>query len=243
MKNRNWMCEHYKFETLILSGVCIGIFTVLIALGIWQLQRSVEKEESLDLLKSRLAQAPLRLNGEFQALDDLLYRRVTVRGVYDFGHQFVLDNQVFEGRVGAFVLTPLKIEGAQQAVLINRGWVPVVDREIVESDLAILKPRVSLAGIVNRFPGVGFKLEGGEIPRGGWPGWLQWIDPETLSSVLGYPVLPFQVLLDPDFHPGFVREWKINFPVSPVKHLAYAVQWFALAGLLVGMVLWRWKKA
>ena len=205
------------------------IFIVLIALGFWQLDRADEKKALIELLEFRQQQAPIRLGGDSRDLDNLRYRRVLVSGIYDSKHQFLLDNQVVDGKIGVFVLTPLKIEGSQHSVLVNRGWVPMTNRRIVESDLDIQQVGVRVEGLVNHFPGVGYKLKGAEIPADGWPGLIQRVDSEVLSGVLGYPLLPFQILLDPDLQSGFVRDWKISYPVSPEKHIAYGVpQYFPL---------------
>jgi cytochrome oxidase assembly protein ShyY1 len=41
------------------------------------------------------------------------------------------------------------------------------------------------------------------------------------------------VLLDPGEPDGYLRQWQPpGFP--PVRHIAYAVQWFSLAAALVG---------
>lgn len=234
-----YLVSRRAFKTIVAWGGCLLAFSVLIALGFWQMKRADEKQGLIQLLEARQRQAPLRLDGETRDLENLLFYRVLVSGSYDFRHQFLLDNQVVDGRIGAFVLTPLKINGSQQAVLINRGWVPMANRRVVDSDLNIPKPGVTVEGLINHFPGIGYKLEGAEAPSGGWPGLIQVVDPETLSRALGYPLLPFQILLNPDFQPGFVRKWTMSYPVSPEKHLAYAIQWFALAAILVVMSVWK----
>ncbi|MGH8547015.1 MAG: SURF1 family protein [Methylococcales bacterium] len=235
------MClvSRHQFTTIVPWGGCLLACSVLIALGFWQLQRADHKKGLIELLESRRQEAPLRLAGETRDFENLLFHRVLVSGHYDVRHQFLLDNQVVDGRIGAFVLSPLKIDGSQQAVLINRGWVPMANRRVVDSDLNIPKPGVIVEGLVNHFPGVGYQLEGAEVPGGGWPGLIQVVDPETLSRILGYPVLPFQVLLNPDVQPGFVRKWKITYPVSPEKHRAYAIQWFLLAAILIATAVWN----
>lgn len=221
-----------NIKTIMTWGACVLVFVVLIVLGFWQLERADEKKALIELLEFRQQQAPIMLDGS-QGLGKLRYRRVQVSGVYDSSHQFLLDNQVVDGKIGVFVLTPLKIQGSRHSVLVNRGWVPMTDRRIVTSDLNIQPVGVEVEGLVNHFPGVGFKLNGAEIPADGWPGLIQLVDSEVLSGVLGYPLLPFQILLDPDFQSGFIRDWKISYPVSPEKHIAYAVQWFALAATFI----------
>ena len=216
----------------------LSVAAILIALGFWQLERAEEKRRLTQLLESRRRQQPIRLNGESGDRENLRYHRVFVSGLYDFEHQFLLDNQVVNGQVGAFVLTPLKIDGSQHAVLVNRGWVPMINRRIINNDLDIPQPWVRITGVVNHFPGVGWKLYGAEVPSEGWPGLIQLVDAEYLSRVLGYPLLPFQVLLDPDLQPGFSRKWNLTIAIGPEKHRAYAVQWFALAAVFIGMLFW-----
>ncbi len=228
-----------NFKTLVAGGICLLGLAGLIALGFWQLDRADQKKALIELLEVRHHQTPVRLNHSRQGLENLLYRRVFVSGVYDFRHQFLLDNQVIDGQIGAYVLTPLKIDGAPQSVLINRGWVPMNGRRNIVGDLEILESHVTVNGMVKNFPGVGLKLQDAAIPSGGWPGWIQWVDPQTLAGVLGYPLLPYQILLNADDESGFLRKWQITYPVSPEKHLAYAVQWFALAAALVILLAWR----
>jgi surfeit locus 1 family protein len=232
-----------KSEAILVWGAGLLLCAVLVGLGFWQLMRADEKKTLIELLEIRRQQAPIRLDGSAADLETLLYRRVQVSGVYDFAHQFLLDNQVVQGQTGAYVLTPLRLAGSPRAVLVNRGWMPMVNRRIAESDLNIPEPEVYIEGIVNRFPGVGFRFDGAEVPSHGWPGLIQLVDPGYLSSILGYPLSSFQILLNPNIQPGFYREWKITYPVSPEKHLAYAVQWFALSAVPAAMLVLRRRRS
>ena len=65
---------------------------------------------------------PTTLQGDLTAAD-WQYKKVTVSGEYLPQYQFLLDNQVEDNRVGFHVITPLKISGTAQHVLVNRGWV------------------------------------------------------------------------------------------------------------------------
>jgi len=98
-----------------------------------------------------------------------------------------------------------------------------------------------LRGRINRFPGVGIKLAGAEIPTEGWPSVLQVVDSQILAKKLGYSVFPFQIELDKGLPDGFNREWQTTTIMSPEQHTAYAIQWFALAFtltiLFIGTVL------
>jgi surfeit locus 1 family protein len=70
----------------------------------------------------------------------------------------------------------------------------------------------------------------------GWPALVRWVDIKAIAKQTKLDLLPFMLLLDPKSQYGYVREWKfINMP--PAKHIAYAVQWFAMALALVVIYL------
>jgi len=142
---------------------------------------------------------------------------------------------------GFYVLTPLVIAGKGIAVLVNRGWVPLgASREILP-DVTLNEAPVSISGIIDAFPGVGYRIEGAEIPTDTWPAVIQLVDIETLSKTLGYPLLPYQVLLKNDQSEGYLRAWESRFTetITPEKHVGYAVQWFSLGFVLAVIFLWN----
>jgi surfeit locus 1 family protein len=198
---------------------------------IGQLHRAEEKE-ALIALRQRQAKTPALALSELPAPpDELRYRNVTARGVYDAGHQFLLDNQVHAGQVGYFVLTPLRLAGSDHAVLVNRGWVPAPPERTVLPPVTVREASVDVRGTVDHFPSTGLRLSGAEVPAPGWPAVVQLIDAPTLSTLLGYPLLPYQVLLEVSQAEGYVRDWK-PANVDPGKNRGYALQWFAFAATL-----------
>src|SRR5690606_32248734 len=52
------------------------------------------------------------------------YRPVRLRGRWLPQHNVFLDNRQMDGRVGFFLVTPLRLSGSERAVLVQRGWVP-----------------------------------------------------------------------------------------------------------------------
>ncbi len=220
----------YKIN-LIPGLFFLLVLTFLILLGFWQLGRADEK-------RSFLAQQKLSSNKEEvellsllpDGLESLRYRKVKIAGHYDQDHQFLIDNQIVNGRAGYFVMTPLVLAGMNKAVLVNRGWVPLnKDRHILPDITIKSEAKMTLTGRINNFPVVGMKLAGAEIPTENWPSVVQLVDINILSTKIGIPLFPFQVELDPALSEGFLRDWKTNSIISPEKHVAYAVQWFGLA--------------
>ncbi len=212
-----------------ISVVFLLVATLFVNLGFWQLHRAAEKRGLMDLREDRGRDEPVRLDGSVADLETLRYRRVAVAGEYDAAHQFLLDNRHHGQQPGYEVLTPLRIAGTGMAVLVNRGWVPLgADRSHLP-DLSLAVPvGVRLTGVVEHFPGVGFKLRGAEVPGPGWPSVVQLAEPERLAERLGYKVLPYQVLLDETAGEGYVRAWR-ETRLTPEKNLGYALQWFLFA--------------
>jgi len=226
----------YSFKPgLTASLIVIMVLPLFISLGVWQLHRADEKKGLIELQQQRMQDQPLTLGAEAPSLEDIRYRRVTVSGEYDVDHQFLLDNQVHQQRPGYHVLTPLRIAGTETAVLVNRGWIPMGASRAERPDLAIRQPRVQITGMIERFPGVGLRLEGAEIPAAGWPAVVQVVDPVRIGERLGYAVLPYQILTDDTVAEAYTRAWKETH-LDPGKNLGYALQWFLFA--LVALVLY-----
>lgn len=53
-------------------------------------------------------------------------------------------------------------------------------------------------------------------------------DSSDIAAALGGRVYQQILLLDPDAADGFRREWQPP-GLGPMRHVAYAIQWFALA--------------
>ena len=228
-----------KFEKgPTLAYLCL--LPLLLALGIWQLGRSEEKsvflkQQQLGSASAEIIELSARLENN---VDALRYKKVRATGHYDPAHQFLIDNQISAGKAGYFVLTPFILAGETKAVLVNRGWVPLNKDRSVLPDVQMMQAPTVVAGRINRFPSVGIKLAGAEIPTDGWPSVAQVVDSEVLAKKLAYPLFPFQLELDKDQPAGFKRDWQTSAVMLPEQHIAYAFQWFALAITLTLLFIW-----
>lgn len=224
------------------SLMFLAAFALFTNLGVWQLHRAGEKQALMEAREQRGRDAPVRLRGAEDGADEFRYRRVEVTGEYDAAHQFLLDNQVHDGQPGYQVLTPLRIAGSGMAVLVNRGWVPLGADRARKPEVGLTIREVHVDGVADHFPRVGFKLRGAEIPGPDWPSVVQVPEPERLAERLGYPVLPYQVLLDPAAPEGYVRVWH-EVPLDPGKNRGYALQWFLFATVAAVLYLRHGLKA
>lgn len=229
----------WRTITLRAWGFYVLILALLLNLGFWQLHRAEQKRVLLTKQAQMLAQPPLTLMAN--TLDDLAtlkYRTVQVTGQYDAAHQFLIDNQHLNGKVGYAILTPLRLAHSNKMVLINRGWLALNPQRSVLPNLPVSTAPITLQGRINSFPSVGMRLTGAEIPSNTWPAVVQVVDTEVLAKLLDTELFSFQVELDSALNDGLVRAWHSTFPMPPEKHVAYAIQWFGLA--LTFTVLFFW---
>lgn len=191
-------------------------------MGHWQLRRAAEQRA----LERQFAQGDGGARALSSALDRVpRYQRVEVQGRYDPDRQILLDNITLHGIAGYFVLTPLRrSDGA--LLLVNRGWVP---QGRTRGELPRLEvdagPR-SVTGRIDELPRAGIRLAATQ--QRGWPRVMNFPDSTEVAAALGGRVYPQVLLLDPVAPDGFRREWRPP-GLGPMRHVAYAIQWFALA--------------
>jgi surfeit locus 1 family protein len=200
-----------------------------VRLGVWQWHRGSERSAERDRFEQGTAQ--LVELGARAATAVPLYQRVSVRGRLDRAHQFLLDNRTFRGRAGYEVLTPLERTGAP-ALLIDRGWVPFTGTRSQLPEVGIAASGgVELTGRLALLPSSGL-ASGRAAPeaRAPWPKVTSYPDMEQLAAALAAPLEPRILLLDPQAPFGYLREWHAP-GLQPLRHYAYAIQWWAFAML------------
>lgn len=224
-----------RFSPTLTVGA-LALLALFLALGSWQLERAQEKRALIQGLRQQSAQPVRELPATLGDPRQWRYRKVRVAGRLDDGHQFLLDNQVSRGQVGLQVLTPLRMERGQQAVLIDRGWLPLGPDRRQTPDIRVTDQRVELTGTVYVPYKNPYHLGDLDAGQTDWPRVIQYLDFPAISQRLGYPLLPLTIRLDPAAPHGFRREWP-DIPFTPQRHLGYAIQWFALAAVLVVIYL------
>lgn len=214
----------------LLVCVLAGVFIVL---GLWQLDR-LEQRRTLNAIgEARLAAEPVALAELSTDLVSSEYRRVVVSGVFDTTEEVLIRSQVELGQAGFHVITPL-VTSDGQAVLVNRGWVPLA----MDDPPVPIEPQqgqVEIEGWVHLTqPRPPF----GPVDGAGRLEVLNRVDIERLSQqsshelaavyvvALGEGGTELPIAVDP---PDFGDEG---------PHLAYALQWFGFAAVgLVGFFL------
>lgn len=209
-----------------IAFVCL--LPLLLGLGFWQLDRAEQKQQLLMLQQQRQSEeiSLLKANSP-DSVDDLLYQAVKGKGNFDSSHHILQSNQINDGKVGYFVLTPFLIQNSNKAILVNRGWIP--SRVAKLPELNVPENEIEIRGGINRFARPGIVLAGVDKPTESWPVVVQVVNTDEIAKKLGYGLFSYQIELDKSAEFGFKRDWQHAQNMTPEKHIAYAVQWFLLA--------------
>ena len=227
--SRQW----WKTTLLVLLAV-----VVMVRLGIWQLDRLAQRKAFNARVEAQLFEPALELTNPNLALDlyNMEYRDAKVSGEYDHENQVVLRNQDWQGRLGVHLLTPLIIDGSEQAMMVDRGWVPYEDFTagnleqydqpgVVEVNGPIRRSQTKplIGGQEDQLPGPG------EPPLMAW----YWININSISDQLPYELLPVYLHSSPD--PTLDKlpyRSQQELELTEGSHLGYAFQWFTFAAIL-----------
>jgi surfeit locus 1 family protein len=234
-----WRADPRRRAAVVLVATLLGM-ALTARLGVWQLGRAAQKEARQSALDARghlpALEAPGLPRSEAEAQDEH-FRPVHLRGEWRHEATVFLDNRQMNGHSGFFVLTPLVL-GPQDAVLVQRGWVPrdLQDRTRLP---AVPTPSgaVDVRGQVAPAPARLFDFAAAAPASGAIRQNLALAD---FSREIGMPLRPWTVMqVDAGADPGdgLKRQWPR--PAADVhKHYGYAAQWFGLCALLAGLYVW-----
>ncbi|MBO9688713.1 MAG: SURF1 family protein [Mitsuaria chitosanitabida] len=250
---------------VLLIAAVAGI-AATVALGLWQLDRADQKKALQRAIDERALLSPIAGRdlppADLPPPGALEHRRAALTGQWDGAHTVYLDNRVMEGHPGFYVVTPLKLTGRHDAILVQRGWVPRnaarrEDLPPVSTPAGDVRIEGRLAASLSRAFELGREPGSGPIRQN--------VDLAALQAETGLRLLPLVLLQgDPDrvdgpsaaassaspavagpagasppndTSDGMRRHWPAP-TVDVHKHYGYAFQWFALAALILGLYVW-----
>lgn len=197
-----------------------------IAAGNWQARRAEEKRALGASLERALHSPPLEVPASPIEKESFVLKAVAARGEFVAERTVLLDNKLRHGRVGYEVVTPLRL-GNEMHVLVNRGWIARERR----SELRTPRGEVRIAGLaLEHLPRV-LKLKDpakGDVRQN--------LEISEFAAETGLKLHPIVIEEHAGPDDGLLREWP-RPDLGIEKHKAYALQWYALAGLAVVLVL------
>lgn len=226
------MTRQRPVALLIGAGV---VFLILMALGIWQIQRLAWKSDLIARVDARVAAAPVPAPGpsEWAGLTagNAEYRRVAVTGEYAPDSD-VLVQAVTERGAGFWVMTPLATDGGW-TVLVNRGFVAADRRD----DRPLPTGPQAVTGLLR------MSQPDGAFLRANDPGAGRWYsrDTQAIAASLGLPqVAPY--FIDADRAGEGQPIGGLTVIAFRNHHLSYALTWFAMAGGLVVLTVFALRR-
>jgi len=221
-------------ENKLLTSFSIFFVFVFVFLGIWQIERAANKEGLLQDFNSEQESPPTRLTSQSPN-----WSRVFVDGVFDSSRQILIDNQIHNGKVGYKIFTPFRFDD-NKIVLVDRGWIGQGQSRSDLPQLNILEKKSRIIATVTS-PEQGV-LAGSELLTNEWPRVSQSKAVDVIASAFNEPILDIVLVLDPGS--SQITEFiQIKpFAITPVKHYGYAMQWFTMSIVLLGMFLYALKR-
>lgn len=211
------------------------VFSALVKLGFWQSARAIEKEERLHNI-AQLSQTTAMSLSEIQKLPltNINDFPIKLKGEFEKGVLFLLDNQTNNGQLGYRVYQIFNANN--QSLLVNLGWiVGSINRNELPNVKAITGS-FELNGHI-RLIEKGILLMEQQFSNVSWPLRIQQVEIDKLSVVAQKTLLPFVVYVNEDESLGYKKNWQ-PIVMPPEKHRAYAFQWFSLA--IVWLILMFW---
>jgi cytochrome oxidase assembly protein ShyY1 len=217
------------------------VVSLLVMLSVWQWQRALYKTEILERLEHWQSQG---------ALDTVALTAIPLEQIDGVGLQFpvrwlspvvwLLDNRIYQGRVGYDVVVPVVADGLQQPVVVNLGWVPAPAMR-TQIPYINIPAEFELNGVLrarNNSLLLGQNIE----QTGTWPLRIQQLALDQLFASLpeasnrNYSMFYPGVVYQQESSPFVVHYRPVVMP--PEKHRAYALQWalLALAVVVISLV-------
>jgi surfeit locus 1 family protein len=220
---------------MVAHVIVVALAILFINLGFWQLRRLEERRLENTVGESRLDADPVELDLLLEAsgddIDSLEFRRATATGVFQPDDEALVRSQVHQGVAGFHVITPLLGEGGN-AVLVNRGWVPLDADEVPVEAAPPPDGTVTVTGWVR--PSQTRGALGPSDPDDGRLVTMSRVDIDRIQEQVPYELDPVYLSMLDDLEGDLPIAAEAPSFDDEGPHLAYAIQWFSFA--LIGLV-------
>lgn len=213
-----------------MTAFVVVMLPLVVVLGFWQLQRAAEmrgyQERYFDRL-GMLPQTPPRSWGDADFL------RLRLTGAFIPGEHYLVDNKLRNGEPGYWAVSRFRCADGR-VYLLNRGWLAAPASRGELPSVPTPEGTVTVVGVVWPDTGMTPLLAADPWPDQ-WPKRVQRLNVSRMAR--DADVVPAEIRLEAG-QPGVLVAAPVDATFRPERHQGYAVQWFALAVvLLVGFVL------
>jgi surfeit locus 1 family protein len=224
---------------LVPSLATAAALAVLIALGLWQLERKEWKEALVATLAQRLAAPPVALppprDWPLLTAEADEFLRVAATAEFDHDKEGLVYTggstlREATGGPGYWVFTPARLAGGG-LVMVNRGFVPEGKQNPATRPDGEIAGLVNLLGVLRWPEAPGLFIPDGDSSRNIWFA----RDSAAIAAAKGIDAAAFYIELESPEPPGGLPHAGRLQPNLPNNHLQYALTWLGLAAVLVGV--------
>ncbi|MFV9503475.1 MAG: SURF1 family protein [Oscillochloridaceae bacterium umkhey_bin13] len=221
---------------LLKHAFALTIFVTMLGLGFWQLDRLADRRSANAARQALLDQPAATLTGQEADATALVGRKVRLTGIFLNDESVVLRARRSDSGVdGVHLLTPLHLSGSDRAILVDRGWLPINQRESARLAAYAIPREITLEGLAWP-PQVrpDSPLAPRDLPLPGEtriPAWVR-VDVAALQAQVSVPLLPLYVEALPTGNNATLPRPSDPRQLDDGPHLGYAAQWFGFAAML-----------
>ncbi|MBV5322984.1 MAG: SURF1 family protein [Ilumatobacteraceae bacterium] len=219
----------FQFKLLPLLGLLAGL-GLFVYLGMWQSGKGDRLEAELNQRAARNQLGAVQVGKSLVDAAQLRDAPIVATGEYEPQHQVFLDNRQYKGLPGVHVIVPLRIDGSDTRILVNRGWIGWSQGRGVLPVVATPTGRVQITGLA-LVPSTKKFFLMPDHPEAATKLWSR-LDLARFVGLLNQPLQPVVLLQTSDDGSALVRRW--DPPEDRVgMHRGYAFQWFGIAVALL----------
>lgn len=256
----------WGIKKVFLLLLTVGVFAVMVKLGFWQLDRGNQKLALEQQLEQRANTTPAaienwQISGGHEEATGMKLSLTVEPLTDDLNVQRVYwDNQTWQGKVGYIVFQPVRLLAKESQSsfeafgLIELGFVPTGgNRQVLPTVHGISQKQL----ITGRL----YRKQANPMSQGLMPETMErenesWLRVQNISlkslpvylfsdperTLFSYVIQPLQPLLLTGQDEKLVGEhlphpWR-PVPMQSKRHFGYALQWFSMALVLLGLAVW-----
>ncbi len=227
-----------RMRTTVLVAVSgFALTCLLLALGLWQIERLEWKRGLIERIDTRVhsdpVEPPVGETWNVGLAPDHEYRPIRVVGTFLHAAETLVQAVTDHGS-GYWVMTPL-VDKTGRSFLINRGFVPSDRANAASRSLGQLEGELDLTGLLR------LSEPDGGFMRTNDPNHDRWYsrDVAAISKARGLrEPAPYFIDADAAANPGGYPVGGLTVLSFRNPHLGYALTWFALAAMVAGATLY-----
>ncbi|HMO16906.1 MAG TPA: SURF1 family cytochrome oxidase biogenesis protein [Oligoflexia bacterium] len=225
MKIRIFFERHFSPK---ISLFAIFLAIIMLTASRWQWVRYREKIELEEQLRSLSDKSVISIVDLIRNNPPKPYTKVKVTGKYDLQNQHIIINRRHKFGSGSWLITPIKIEGIDEHILISRGFIPYSERTVDDWKKYDENGEIEVFGVTQNSIGKRSSLS----PSAKTPHENRWLYPDLQLMQKAFPYSINKEFFLQRLGHGMVKDFPaedISIDVPSSTHFWYTFEWIILA--------------